>query len=309
MSTSASPSSSTWPWLEGRGLTIAEKIPPVTALDDRPSVVDLISEHRSSIDQVRTELETDPLYSPSKHDDLWILRFLLSHNMRVKLAVKKAKYTLAFRKEHQLDRQDIRYAERYSGFAGESCTRYMKYCAKDAATFVIPDGQRGVMEIICLGGMDHHSLVKNLDESDWLPIFLFSSEWTHQWLDYITRTTGRLTKSIRIVDMSGVTMQGISIENSRREGKVMAVMEDCYPQMLQSMFLCHAPVWVQMPWRLICPILPKRVVSKIDFVDPVKSASDRKRLLRYVSLEHLPVRYGGEYEEWPVTFERPHQTP
>jgi CRAL/TRIO domain len=311
MSTSAAEasSSSTWPWLEGRGLTIAEAIPPVTALDQRRAVIDLITQHRTRIDQVRTELESDPLYNPNKHDDLWILRFLLSHKLRVKQAVKTAKFTLAFRAQHDLDRHDIRYNESYDGFAGESCARYMKYCTEDAVSFLLPDGKRGVVGIICLAGFDQHGLVKNVDESDWLPIFMFSSEWTHQWLDYITRTTGRLTKSIRIVDMAGVTLLGLNSENSRREGNAMGVMEDCYPQMLQSLVVCHAPPWIQVPWRFVRPIMPKRVVSKIDFIDPEKRESDRKRLLQYIALDHLPVRYGGTNKTWPVKFTLPPKNP
>jgi hypothetical protein len=134
--------SSTWPWLEGRGVTIADPIPPVTARDDRPSVKDLIAEYRSLIDQVRDELHSDPLFNASKHDDLWILRFLLSHKKKIKLSVKAAKSTLAFRDEHQLDAKDIRYLSPSEGFSSEELKRYTKYCSDDALKFVLPDAQR-----------------------------------------------------------------------------------------------------------------------------------------------------------------------
>jgi hypothetical protein len=293
---------STWPWLEGRGITIADPIPPVTARDDRPSVKDLIEEYRSLIDQVRDELHSDPLFNASKHDDLWILRFLLSHKKKIKQSVKAAKSTLAFRDEHQLDAKDIRYLSPSEGFSSEELKRYMKYCSDDAINFVLPDAQRGVVGIICVAGVNQHELVQNLDEKDWLPCFLHFSEWSHQWSDYVTRTTGRLTKSIRIVDASDVTLHGFSSENSRREGKAMGVMEDCYPQLLQTLFVCHAPAWVQIPWRIIRTLMPKRVTSKFDFIVPEKRANERNRLLPYISLEHLPARFGGRNETWPVDF-------
>jgi hypothetical protein len=55
-------------------------------------------------------LASDPLYEPNKHDDLWIVRFLLSHKQKVKAVTKAAQYTLQFRAKHQLDEVDIRYS-------------------------------------------------------------------------------------------------------------------------------------------------------------------------------------------------------
>jgi hypothetical protein len=70
---------SSWPWLKGVEVAVADPIPPVNQYDDRPSVKELIEKHRQSIDQVQLGLKDDPLYDLSKHDDLWILRFVLSH--------------------------------------------------------------------------------------------------------------------------------------------------------------------------------------------------------------------------------------
>ena len=68
---------------------------------------ELIEEHMRLIDDVKRALGTDPLYDVTKHDDLWIVRFLLSHKKTVKLSVKAAKHTLQFREEHKLDEHDI----------------------------------------------------------------------------------------------------------------------------------------------------------------------------------------------------------
>ena len=301
----ANTASSTWPWLKECSTAISDPIPPVNEHDDRPAVIPLITKHRSVIDQVRSELESDPLYNKNKHDDLWILRFVMSHKKKVKKVVKAAKYTLAFRQEHNLDAKDIRFTSPTEGFAAENLTRYMKYLSEDALRFVLPDAHRGVVAFFNLGGCDQHALVKNVDEKDWLPCFMHFSEWTFQWQDYITRTRGRLTKSIRLADFSGVTMSGMSNECARRDGKAMGVMEDCYPQLLQSVIICNSPVWIQIPWRIIRPIMPKRVTSKIDFVNPLHCEKERDRLLAYISLEHLPVRFGGLNETWPVDFPLP----
>ena len=53
--------------------------------------------------------------------------------------------------------------------------------------------------------------------------------------------------------------------------------------------------------------MPKRVVSKMDFIYPDKKEKERNRLYEYIDEEHLPVRFGGKYEEWPVAFDLPRQ--
>jgi hypothetical protein len=52
--------------------------------------------------------------------------------------------------------------------------------------------------------IDQHELAKNVAKEDWLPTCCYMSEWSFQWLDYITRTTGLLTKSVRFVETEGL---------------------------------------------------------------------------------------------------------
>ena len=298
--------SSTWPWLEGCGLAIADPpMPPVNEYDDRSSVKELIATHRKVIDEVRNELKSDPLYNPSKHDDLWILRFVLSHSKKVKASVEAAKYTLAFRSEHNLDAADIRYKTPFDGFAKDSFELYFKYCTDDALTFSLPDENRGVVAFINIGGVSQHEMVKNVAEEHWLPCFMHFSEWAHQWQDCITRRTGRLTKSVRFIDGTELKITGLNAELSKRDGKTMGIMEDCYPQLLQTLYICHAPSWVQVPWRIIRPFFPNKVKSKFDFIQPATNEKERQRVLKHISLENLPKRYGGLYDTWPVSFPLP----
>jgi CRAL/TRIO domain len=296
------PTSSNWPWLKECGLIIADPIPPVNKYDERPSVKVLLTEHQKLIEQVRMELVLDPLYDRNKHDDLWIMRFIMSHKKKLKDSIKAAKRTLLFRKEYGLDDNDIRYNTSLDGFASQSFERYLKYCKDDVFSFVIPDQQRGVVGFINLGSMDQHELVKNVDNSDWLPCFMFFSEWAYQWIDYVSRTTGRFTKSIRFADASELKMSGLNKELTRRDGEAMGTMEDYYPQLLQTLYVCHAPVWIQVPWRIVRPLFPKRVTSKFDFITPESNEHERERLMKYISIEHLPKRYGGLNEQWPVNF-------
>jgi hypothetical protein len=294
-----------WPWMEGIEVAIADPIEPVNAFDSRLTVKDLIETNRAAIDQVKASIETNALFDPQKHEDLWILRFVLSHKKNLKDATKAARHALAFRDEHQLDSTDLRFHPVGPHARSEELKRYLSCCSEDALSITLPDPRRGVVGFLNVGSIHQHELVKNLDPKDWLPTFIYITEWTHQWLDYVTRTTGRLTKSVRLGDLKEFTFINMNNEANKRDGAAMGIMEDVYPQLLQTLFICHAPAWIQIPWRILRPLMPKRVVSKMDFINPDKKRNERERLYAYVDEEHLPVRFGGKYEPWPVAFPLP----
>ena len=82
--------------------------------DERPLIGDLLKKHASKIQSVRKIIESDPLYKKGNnstlYDDIWILRFLLSHKNSVKSASKAAVKTMHFRNEHKLNELgDIRH--------------------------------------------------------------------------------------------------------------------------------------------------------------------------------------------------------
>ncbi|KAI2499439.1 hypothetical protein MHU86_15023 [Fragilaria crotonensis] len=186
----------------------------------------------------------------------------------------------------------------------KNVVEYNKYLSEDAAKFVVPDAKRGVIGFLRYAGIDQHALVKNVDESVWLPSYRFISEWSFQWVDFVTRTTGRLTKSVRLMDMGGFSMSSISHENLKRDGAAMGVMEDCYPQMLEGIFICDPPLWIQIPWRVCRPLLPKRGEQN-GFHCSTHEEKERMRLFKHISEENLPVRFGGKNDVWPVEFDPP----
>ena len=77
---------------------------------------------------------------------------------------------------------------------------------------------------------------------------------------------------------------------------------DCYPQLLESIYLCHPPTVVAVVWKLVRVFMPKRVVAKFDFINPKTNVKERNVLYRHISQEHLPEYYGGKNpippEQW-----------
>jgi hypothetical protein len=284
--------------MQGIGVPIADAINPVTPEDDRPSVKELIAKHRKQVDKIKGELEDDPLFEyPAKHDDLWIVRFWLSHKS-VKPAVKAAKHTLQFRKEHKLDEMNLLSEPSPHLVQDGMVYEYWKdRCPNNSFVMALPDEKRGVVSFYnCARFVP--GVTEIISKEAWEYAYIYCSEWCHQRLDHVTRTTGRLTKSVRLLNMDGIGLKNVNRKDAKRDGDVAGLMEDCYPQMLQSIYLCHAPMVIHTIWSLLRPVMPNRVVSKIDIIEPRTNAKERKCLLKYISEENLPVEFGGKKHSW-----------
>ena len=301
-----------WPWMKNEQVAIAD-----TCIDDaddefeerRPSVKELISQNRLLIDDVKSELCNHELYDETKHDDLWILRFLLSHKKDKRRALAAAEATLVYRKIHSLDERDVRAfppQHRDQILNNESFHRlFEEGIGEDSITVVVPDKKRcGVVIYFNVSSIDTHALA-NVEQEDWLRGMTYVNEFQFQWLDYLTRTTGRLTKSTHIVDVAGIYFSMFNMTTQRKYTSATRAMQDCYPQAVQAYLVCHAPVWIEGPWRYLKPLLPSRVVEKLDFLNPRQYDEDLKRLLQYVPKALLPERFGGENQPWPPAFMPP----
>lgn len=299
--------------MKDSAFAIAEAVPDDS--DPRPVVSDLIEEHRELIDIMVEALsngssdDEDGASDKSlfdhanKHDDLWCLRFLLSHKKNLDKAVAAARTTLKFRHEHNLDERDLRneaapqYPEKVVN--NEAFRRFMASGVADGSiVYTIPDPKRaGVVTYINIGCLDTHGLAQ-VALQDWVAALIYVNEWNYQWLDYITRTTGRLTKSIRIVDVSTSRLQQFDKTCQHKYTDTIAGMQDCFPQAVKRIFVCFAPSWIQVPWRVIRPFMPSRVIGKLDFIHPINNDDDRARLLAIIPKDHLPTRFGGTNTEY-----------
>eukprot|EP00529_Nitzschia_sp_RCC80_P024090 CAMPEP_0113471450 /NCGR_PEP_ID=MMETSP0014_2-20120614/16982_1 /TAXON_ID=2857 /ORGANISM="Nitzschia sp." /LENGTH=441 /DNA_ID=CAMNT_0000364081 /DNA_START=87 /DNA_END=1412 /DNA_ORIENTATION=- /assembly_acc=CAM_ASM_000159 len=150
-----------------------------------------------------------------------------------------------------------------------------------------------VVTYIDIGKLDTHVLGSNLDVDDWVAGLTYVNEYNYQWLDYLSRTSGRLTKSIRIVSLQSASIQQVDFTCQQCYTKATQQMEDCYPQAVAQIFVCFAPSWIYVPWKAIKPLLPQRVVSKIDFLHPLQNEDDLQTILTKVPKTMLPKSFGG----------------
>lgn len=272
-----------------------DPLPPVNEHDKRPATRDLIRRHRHKITTFKERLSKHPLYDPIKHDDLWLLRYLLSHKT-VDQALPAAQNFLQYRKDLKLDDVDLRHAPPSS-----TCPITAKYfqCMQHdhAMVFCQPDPDRGVVVYVNLAAIDQTKLAA-IPDAEW-PFWYFL-EWMFQTLDSVTRRTGRLTKGVRFIDLEKYSLSQNHRDTVHRNSQNARDCQDHYPQMLASVYLLNAPPFFTMCFRIIKPLLPKRFVEKFDILQPSSSSHDTTtiKLLQHLSLNHIPIKYGGTNPQW-----------
>ena len=275
---------------------------PVSPFDDRPAVCDLLAEHGENLAKLHAEVSGSAFFLPGLHDSLWLLRFLLSHPAKqgsVSEATRAALATMEYRSAKGLDDPDVDITAVFPNERDGIEKLYRSGVERDAYLTCHPDPDREPILYLRLAGMDQHRMVKAMTPEENMDGFMFMSEWNYKVCDAVTRRTGRLTKSVRCVDMAGFRFSMLNKEKRRRDAAMSQAFEDYYPQLLAQVFILNPPGFVQGLWRVSKPFFPKRFTDKVGFASPATSPSDVRLLMRFVRLEDLPARFGGTCTIWP----------
>jgi hypothetical protein len=278
--------------------------------DERPLIGDLLKKHASEIESVRKIIEGDPLYkkgnNSSLYDDIWILRFLLSHKNNVESASKAAVKTMHFRYEHKLNELgDIRHKVVSSMTCLTSdhfpaTIKFISGCTDvDTLIFTLPDKNRGILNVVRFAHMDLKKIDETMSAEELQENYMYANESVYQILDDITRRTGKLTKLLRVVDLEDTSIRNVNISYLQKDGAAGKMTEDHYPQMLGALVVCNCPGWVTGMWTVLRNFFPSPMVEKISFMGKKIRSENVKFWLKYVSLENLPVKLGGRDEKWP----------
>lgn len=277
---------------------------------------DVIAQYRNELDQVKQTLANDDflhLYDPQKHTDHWLLPSLLSEHGDPVRAADSARGAMILEvnqapsQDDDNDNNDDSPPNNNNNNNGSSIDdihevfqRFVKHgTQQDALTMVHPDlHKHGVVFYLNISSIDTHKLAE-MNQEDWNASMAYVNEYQFQWNDYITRTTGRLTKACHIVDVGGIGLDAYNKMAQEKYASATTFLEDFYPQAVQAYLVCHAPIWIEAPWRILKPLLPRRVVSKLDFLNPKDYEQDHRRILEFIPDKLLPQRFGGKYDIWP----------
>merc|ERR1712238_25413 len=317
--------------------------------DERPLISDLLLKHSTEIEFVRNKIQDEELYkkdtaaaaaadakhhlrrSGRRYDDLWILRYILSHgeNGDLDAAVNAAIQTMIFRDAKKLNNDkdyDLRYRMQnvgdthdtelfHSMFAAATTTctgtatplpgwkKLNDCCGEHASMMIQPDVKRGPILIFDMSTFDQDLVYELFSPEELLESNIYTNECIFQVVDEVTRQTGKLTKYCKIINCAGAQLSKINRQYLQADAAVSKQLENMYPQLVGTVFILNSPSWISLIWSFMSMIMPKRMVSKIDIVPPINSTSKEKYLqpfLKYISQEHLPEKLGGMNTQLPL---------
>jgi hypothetical protein len=273
--------------------------PPVNVFDDRPPIRPLLEANSEKIAFLRSSLLDNPLFDSRLHDDLWLLRFLLSHKKSVPAAAKAARTTLAWRQAHDMDTISAAIRENPAVEHPFFLHAHKIHVRPGGIHIVTPDKRRGPCLIAAMTGFDYGAAMQDLSREEYVRYMLVLNEWAFNECDRVTRATGRLTKLARFVQAKNFSVRSLNREWLNMDGAVAKEMEDCYPQGLGQILVLDPPGWAAAMWRVVKFLFPARMVEKLDFLPLTNKQAFEKRALRFIALEDLPKSHGGKREDYP----------
>lgn len=150
-----------------------------------------------------------------------------------------------------------------------------------------------VVELECLGVWARaYPLIKAAGVSD--DTLLKHLMWTYEY-NFKVLDSRRLPhgKTVKIVDLEGLSLGDLRSEGFRFISKAGALLAANYPQRLHRAFLVNAPSWWAVAWKLLTPIIPKKVRERMFLFGLKDRERMRAAMLEWIDEADLPVAYGG----------------
>ena len=234
----------------------------------------LLARHVTRIERLRELLADEPLFDPGRHDGLFLLRFLLSHKLDPKRAVKACRRALAIRQAQGLDElgEMFRSTEwwEWEGGVARTMMEYLHFST------IQPDPDRGLVITGSLRAMNTHGLMKEGDLDAYRRGMRLVTEWQYQRLDAVTRRTGVIVKAVRVLDARGFGPSMLNMPFYKMDSEVVKDQGDLYPQFLGQILILNAPGPIKFFWDTVLKhMLPTKVTEKIGLVDPANKPADR----------------------------------
>ncbi|MED6168169.1 hypothetical protein PIB30_009386 [Stylosanthes scabra] len=267
---------------------LEEKVVAVPTIDDDGAkTVEAIEETVVAVSVSATENPPEevsiwgvPLLADERSDVI-LLKFLRARDFKVKEALAMMKNTIRWRKDFGIDE----LMEENVG-----CDELEKV--------VFMHGLDKEGHPVCyniFGEFEDKELYKNtFSDEEKRQRFL---RWRIQLLEKSIRKLdfkpGSISTIVQVNDLKN--SPGLAKWELRQATKeALQLLQDNYPEFVAKQVFINVPWWYLAVNRMISPFLTHRTKSKFVFAGPSKSA---QTLLRYISAEQLPVKYGGLSKE------------
>ena len=182
--------------------------------------------HAAAVAGVTKLVAEDELYDPKRHDELWMLRYVLSHTKGgVPAAARAARFTLAWRAANGMDELAVALRDTSCIDHPWIVRAHKTHITPGAVQYRHPDERRGPILLCSLVGVDYHAAMRLLPREQHAASMRVMQEWFFLRCDSVTRRAGRLTKAARFVQVRGFKMGSLNREWLKMDANIAKEME------------------------------------------------------------------------------------
>jgi len=271
---------------------LAEPAPRSPSVPAGSEVARLLALHAERISEMRDFVKKHPRYDIDVHDDLHLLRFLLSHRLRPAAAARAMAAALEWRAAEGIDEASRRIAAgdlTQKDFVGHA----MVFPHLPMHVLVTAEGQPVLF--VSLAETDFAALMQQAGALEaYCKYHYLLTEMCALLCDRATRRTGRLVKQHKVIDGSAAAMRHLQMPYLRAVSAAAKESEDAYPQLVGTVAVCNfGPVIRAVFQRVALPLMPERMRSKVAVLEPREDARDRAALARLLPEASTPQALGG----------------
>ena len=258
--------------------------PPPSLSRSQPSIKSLLAKHADALAALRTELADEAAGWAS--DDLWLLRFCLSHRTTEK-AADAARATLRYRAANS---DLLRRAMEGGGSHEDALGALNKQALLPSPTLL---GEP--VHVVRAAASDVKKLMDDFTEEEVVEHLNLSKERAFLRCDAESRRSGRLVKLVSVLDIRDGRLSDLDLRFLRALGRASAETEKFYPQLLGLVAAVNAPPWVHALVRVASHFVPERTMRKLAVCGATDTAEECAALCRTLCCtpDGLPDFLGG----------------
>ncbi|ORY46396.1 hypothetical protein BCR33DRAFT_849125 [Rhizoclosmatium globosum] len=230
---------------------------------DTTNLSSLLNAHATEIAQLRERISD--VIDPSKHDEIWLLRFLLS-NKTVDVAETACRFTINWYKTH--------------------------------AAAIETETNKGEPIYYVRGLCNNKGLMDNVSHDDFVNFTIFSRIKALEACAKATKEQNRLVKMVTVVDVQNFNFtRGNDMRFFRAIGDSSKISEKMFPQLLGRSVMANMPPTMLFLFNTVFkPLLSKKTQEKVVLCPGVASGKPLDAcpyIARVLKPENIPSFIGG----------------
>jgi hypothetical protein len=261
----------------------------------RANVDELLKNKKESIEKLKT-LVDDKLFAldAQQYDDIFLLRYVLTHGDNFEKAADCVKQTILWRKENH--EKIINAVKTGFGPKHEIAVRFNT--VGHAGSLPAPGNEP--IYVVRTGYCDIKGLMNTMTHEEVVDWLHFTKEKVWRECDSKTRETRLLTKEISVIDMANFSLFGGDSRFYKCLGEASKLSAIYYPQLLGKTVLINTPSYFRILYKTFSIFMPQSALDK-QVLCPAKDTekedvSKCPFMKRFNAIGNVPDFLGGALE-------------